>query len=223
MLAPILPSPIMPSCIVSAPRFMRMKWFSDLRDCLLHGFRKRRESRLQILPQVHTQCAAAAFGKNREVAAGLCGFHDPEGVFLPGYRKILGIVASDLQKTAAMGTAFVGLSSGVQEARAKAETGGYFFLIPHGVPDRLQRLFIRGIHRDIAEDCEIVTRRQSREMRLQNVYKVRAAFQRRGIFFIGEKLDAFLFEERRFRRKTSGCFVLAPPVFGFVLVCLAVL
>src|SRR5258708_37535852 len=124
MLAPILPSPIMPSCIVSAPRFMRMKWFSDLRDCLLHGFRKRRESRLQILPQVHTQCAAAAFGKNREVAEGLCGLHDAEGVFLPGHRKILGVAAGDLQKNAAIEAAFVSLSSGVQEARAKAENGG---------------------------------------------------------------------------------------------------
>src|SRR5712664_1107174 len=161
MLAPILPSPIMPSCIVSAPRLMRMNWFSDLRDCLLHGFRKRREPRLQILTQVDAQCAAAAFGENREVAPGLRGFHDPESVFLPGYRRILGIVASDLQKNAAIGAAFVGLSSGVQEARAKAEDGGHLLLVAHGVPNTLQRLFIRGIHRYVAQDCEIVARVQA--------------------------------------------------------------
>src|ERR1700674_1619374 len=137
MLAPILPSPIMPSCIVSAPRFMRQKLFSDLCDGFFGSFRERRESRLQILSQVYAQCAAAAFRKNREVAAGLRGLHDPEGVLLPGHWKILGIVAGDLQEDAAIGTAFVGLSSGVQEARAKAENGGHFFPVAHGVPDRL--------------------------------------------------------------------------------------
>src|SRR6266849_6426969 len=137
MLAPILPSPIMPSCMVSAPHFMRQKWFSYLCDCFLHSFRERRESRLQILSQVHAQGAAAAFGENREVAAGLRGFHDPEGVLLPGHGKILGVVAGDLQKNAAIGTAFVGLPGGVQEARAKAENRGNLFLVAHRVPNRL--------------------------------------------------------------------------------------
>src|SRR5260370_19449115 len=51
----------------------------------------------------------------------------------------------------------------------------------------------------------------------KNVYEFRAAFERGGIFFIREKLDAFLLEERRFRRKTSGRFVLARQFFCFDL------
>src|SRR5260370_11375330 len=165
------------------------------------------------------QCAAAAFGKNGKIASGLRSLYHTKSVFLPGYRKILGIVASDLQKNAAVRPAFVGLSRGVQEARAKAEDGGHLLLVAHGVPNTLQRLFIRESHRYVTDDRKIVTRCQSREMRFQNVYKFRAAFQRGGIFFIREKLDAFLFEERRFRRKTSGCFILARSFFVFDLSC----
>src|SRR5258708_37697368 len=54
-------------------------------------------------------------------------------------------------------------------------------------------------------------------MRFQNVYKFRAAFQCGGIFFIREKLDAFLFKERRLWWETSGRFVLARQLFGFDL------
>src|SRR6266702_5080160 len=68
MLAPILPSPIMPSCIVSAPLCSHVvdSLLCALRDCLLHGLRQRREPGLWILPQVDAQGAAASFGKNRE-------------------------------------------------------------------------------------------------------------------------------------------------------------
>src|ERR1700674_5273761 len=52
-------------------------------------------------------------------------------------------------------------------------------------------------------------------MRFQNVGKFRAAFQRDGILFIREKFDALLLEERRFRWKASGRFVLAREFLGF--------
>src|SRR6266478_2494633 len=54
-------------------------------------------------------------------------------------------------------------------------------------------------------------------MSFQHVGKLRAALQCGCVFFIGEKLDAFLLEERRFRRKTSGRFVLAGQFLGFDL------
>src|SRR5258708_18635565 len=54
-------------------------------------------------------------------------------------------------------------------------------------------------------------------MRSQNVGKFRAAFQRRGILFICEKLNALLLEERRLRWKASSRFVLARQFFGFDL------
>src|SRR5437879_432501 len=52
-------------------------------------------------------------------------------------------------------------------------------------------------------------------IRFQNIGKFRAAFQRSRIFFVREKLDAFLLEERRFWRKTPGRFVLARQFLGF--------
>ena len=54
-------------------------------------------------------------------------------------------------------------------------------------------------------------------MSFQHLSKFRAALQRSCILFVGEKLDALLFEERRFRRKTSGRFVLTRQFFGFDL------
>src|SRR6266436_1029565 len=54
-------------------------------------------------------------------------------------------------------------------------------------------------------------------MRSQNVGKFRATFQCSRILFIGEKLDAFFLEERRFRRETSSHFILARQFLCFDL------
>src|SRR5882762_9757671 len=54
-------------------------------------------------------------------------------------------------------------------------------------------------------------------MRFQNIGKFCPAFQRSRVFFVREKLDAFLLEERRFWWKTSGRFVLARQFLGFHL------
>src|SRR5713226_4645552 len=105
---------------------------------------------------MHTQRAAAAFCKNRKIAAGLCRLHNAKGVLLTWDGQILGVIASDLQKDAAIGTALVGLSGGVQEARAETENGSYFFLVAHRVANRLQGPFICGIHGDVAKDSEII-------------------------------------------------------------------
>jgi len=54
-------------------------------------------------------------------------------------------------------------------------------------------------------------------MSFQNVGKFRAALQGRGVFFVGEKLDALFLEEGRLRRQASGRFVLARQLLGFDL------
>ena len=41
-----------------------------------------------ILPEMHPQRAASAFGEHLEIAARLRGFHNAEGIFLPGHRKV---------------------------------------------------------------------------------------------------------------------------------------
>src|SRR5260370_14582689 len=108
-----------------------------LGNCFLPGLRQSRQPGLQVFSERHTQRAAAAFGKDREIAAGLCRFHDAEGVPLTWDLQILGVIASDLEKNAAVGAAFVGLSGGLQEAWAETENGVHFFLVAHAMSNPL--------------------------------------------------------------------------------------
>src|SRR5580692_4848417 len=110
------------------------------------------------------QGAAATFGKYGKIAAGLRSLHDTESVFLSGNRKILRIVASNLQENAAVGAAFVGLSGGVEETRAEAENRGDSFLVAHGLANGLQCFFIRGIHGDVTEDSKIIACTKAQKM-----------------------------------------------------------
>ena len=57
-----------------------------------------------------------------------------------------GVVAGDLQKDAAVRSAFVGLPGGVQKARAEAEHGGDFLGVADGEAHFLQRVFVGGVH-----------------------------------------------------------------------------
>src|SRR6202035_3261693 len=114
MFAPILPSPIMPSCIACAPQrsILLAKLFErDVATSLLQGLLQRRAQLGEILAhalaEVHAQRAATALGEYREIAASLGGLDYAEGVFLTGNRKIDGLVAGNLQKHARLRAAFV--------------------------------------------------------------------------------------------------------------------
>src|SRR5260370_5241445 len=187
-----------------------------LGNCFLHGLRQSRQPGLQIFSEMHAQRAAAALGKNSEIAAGLCRLHDTEGVPLPWYRQILGVITSDLEKNAAIRAAFVGLSGGVQKSRAETENGSHFFLVAHRVTNRLQRLFIRGIHGDVAEDTKIIACLEPRKMGLQNISKSRPVHCSY-ILLVGEKLDAACFNKWYLWRQAPGGFVLARPLLRFYL------
>src|SRR5260370_32330956 len=139
---------------------------------------------------MESQSPAATLGKHREIAARLRGLDHAERVPLTGDRQIFGIIAGDLQKNAAVGTAFVGLSGGMQEARSEAEYRGHFSLVTNGVADALQSFFGGGIHGDVPKNGKIVAGAEPRKMSLQNSGGVQAAVDRRHIFFISEKLDA---------------------------------
>ena len=162
------------------------------------------------------QSAAAAFGENGKVTAGLRGFHDAKRILLAGDRQILGILAGNLQEDAAVGAALVGLSGGMQKARAEAENGGDFFLVANGVANTLQKFVVCRIHSDVAEDAKIIARPKPQNMRLQNGNKSRAVHCGY-IFLVGEEFDAAGFEKWNFWRKASGRFVLAGQFFGFDL------
>ena len=88
---------------------------------MLNGVGERREARFYIFAEMDAQRAAAAFGENGEIAAGLRSFYDAERVFLVGHRQIDGVIARDLQKNAAVGAALVGLARGVKEAFAASQ------------------------------------------------------------------------------------------------------
>src|SRR5215813_9251555 len=132
MLAPMRPRPIIPSCILSAPLTLIVKETTSaakissiqaLRDC----FRQCFKPRVQIFPEMNSQCATAAFGEHGEIPARLRGFDDTKRVFLARNGKVGCVVTGDLQEDAAVRPSFVGLSGRMQEARAKAEAGGNSF------------------------------------------------------------------------------------------------
>src|SRR5208282_2955035 len=165
MFAPILPSPIIPSCIVSVLHedFVRRAGESGQR--LLHGFRELGEIALHILAKVHAQGAPAAFREHREIAAGLCCLDHTKRVLLSGHGQVHSIVAGNLEEHAAILAALVGLSRRVQETRAKAEAGGHFLGVTHLVANALQRALIPRVHGDVAQHGKIVARPDARQMR----------------------------------------------------------
>src|SRR6266852_7712117 len=145
-----------------------------------------------------TQCAAAAFRKNREVAARLSRFHNAKSVLLSWNPQVLRVVTGDLQEDAAVGPAFVRLSGGVQEARTETKNRGHFLLVADRVPDRLQRLFILRVHGDISEHSKVIAWTDPAEMCLQDGRDIQSAVNRRDIFLVGEKLDAPGLKKRHF-------------------------
>src|SRR5579883_1571930 len=143
MLAPIRPSPTIPSC-------MRV---------LLRSICRARSARMR--------CGPAPLGQHLEIAARLRCLHDPEGILLPGHRNIHGIVAGHLQEDPAVGSSLVRLSGGVQKARAKPKAGGHVFLVADCVADCGKLLFMLFVHLDVAQQSEVIARLQPMQMRLQ--------------------------------------------------------
>src|SRR5690349_19926164 len=156
---------------------------------------------------MNAKCAAATFGEDVEVTTGLRGFYNAEGVLLSRHVEIGSIVTSDLEEDAAVGTAFVGLTGGMQKARAEAETSGEFRFVADDVAKFLERLFVFCVHWDVAENGEVVARTGAGEMFFKSVYEFSATTEGSRILFIGEELYASGFEERRLGREVTGRFV----------------
>src|ERR1700675_4615329 len=165
--------------------------------------RQRRQPRGDILTEMDAQRAPATLRQHSKIAASLRCFHYAKGVLLPRNEDVYRVVASDLQKNAGIGTAFVGLSRGVKETRAKAEDGGDFYVVAHGEADGLQRLFMRFVHGDVAEHGKIVPGADAREMFLQKASQRATALKFGGIFHICVELRAIARKERRFGRELA--------------------
>ena len=110
-----------------------------------------RQAQFHIFAQVHAERAAAAVGKDLKIAACLRRFHHSERVFLAGNLEIVRVVARDLQEYAAVGAAFICLSSGMQKARTEAEARRNLFSIADGQPNFLQTRFVGGIHLNVRQ------------------------------------------------------------------------
>src|SRR5205814_508993 len=98
----------------------------------------------------------ATFGKDVEITARLRRLHDAEAVAAAGNGEILGAVAGDLKKDAGIGSAFVRLAGGMEEARPETETGRDMLGIADGKAHRLQRRLMRLIARDVGKQRAII-------------------------------------------------------------------
>ena len=139
---------------------------------LLHCLGKRFETGLQILAEMDSERATTAFGKYVEIASSLGRFYDAKSVLLARYGEIGCVITRDLEEYATVGAAFVGLPGRMQEARAEAETGGELLLIADDVAKFLQDFFVLGVHRDIAEDGEVITGPGACEMFFQCIQEL---------------------------------------------------
>src|SRR5579871_142278 len=159
ILPPIRPSPIIPSCIVLLclcsqrsfflipsvarnPYPLIHRGYSDpspsVRDCRKNSLLETLQPRLYILWQMHSQRTPFAIGQYLKVSPSLSRLYGSECVLLSWHRQINSIVARDLQEHASVRTAFVGLSSGMQETRAKAQAGCNVLAITHSMAHGLQ-------------------------------------------------------------------------------------
>src|SRR6185503_7228005 len=109
-----------------------------LHHCFSDDIQHFRETDFDIFANMHAQCSATAIGKDLEVSSRLRRLHDAERVLRAGHRQVASVVASDLQKDAAVRATFVGLPGRMQETWAEAEAGCDFLRVANGVTNLLQ-------------------------------------------------------------------------------------
>src|SRR5882672_12807119 len=125
------------------------------------------QTRFEIALEMHAQCASAAFGQHVEIAAGLRRLDHPKAGLLTGYREILVVIGGDLQEYAAVRTAFISLSGGMQEARAEFSTGRDMAAVADCKPHVLQAVDMRIITLDIGEQRHVIPPARAGEMGFQ--------------------------------------------------------
>src|ERR1700675_1629795 len=211
MLPPILPRPIIPICILLCSLLLANP-FLELRKRLLNRFLKCFQTGRHVGAEMDSQRAAVAVRENLEITSRLRCLYHAERVLLTRHGEICGVVAGDLQEDAGVRTALVGLPRGMEEPRAEAEAGGDFFLVAHGMANRLELGFVRVVHMDVAEHGEIIAGFDAAEMRLDVAAKrgvtAGGLLQRRGVLLVRVELHALVGEDGSFRGKRAVLFVL---------------
>ena len=78
------------------------------------------------------------------------------------YCDITCFIGRDLQKHAAVGPAFVGLSGRMQESWTEAKTSGDMLAVANRVPERLQQRLVLRIHLNIGKNGEVIACAEAR-------------------------------------------------------------
>ena len=110
------------------------------------------------------QRAPAALSQHVEIAARLRRLDDTKRVFLPRDRQILGIVAGDLQKHAAIRPALIGLTGRMQKARTKADAGRRSSAVADYAAQTLHHFDMGRVAFDVSEQSRIISGADAGEM-----------------------------------------------------------
>ena len=139
---------------------------------------------------MNPQRTAIPVGQDLEVPACLCGLHSTEGVLLPWYRQVFSVVTSNLEENSRIWTALVGLSSGMQKARAEAQTGRDPPAVAYRVPHLLEKFLMLGEHGDVGKQSKVVAGFYAIQMRAkiadQRFVGARRLSQGRRILLVSE-------------------------------------
>src|SRR5260370_12337454 len=157
--------------------------------------------------EMHAQHTPAALGQHLEVAARLRRLDDGEGEFLPGDRKVVGILAGDLQEHAGVWTALVGLPGRMEEGRSKAEAGGDPLAIADHAPDVLQCIMMLLVAFDIGKKRAIISGLDPLQVRREIFRQRTGTAESVAVPLVGKKRNAILGEEGRCRRQFTAPFV----------------
>src|SRR5579859_1500407 len=183
----------------------------------MDGVRQRRQSYRDIFAEMDAQRAAVTFRENGKIAARLSGFYHAKSVSLTRNKEVHSIVASNLQENAGVGTALIGLSRGMKEARSKAQDGRDFFVVSHGKADGLEGFFIRFVHGEVAQHRKIITGVDAREVFLQDGGERCTTLKNGDIRPTGVQFAAIAGEKRRFRGELAARFVFGSQLARFHL------
>src|SRR6059036_937002 len=134
MLAPIRPSPTIPTCMESSSR--------------LEGPAQQGQPGFHVAPEMHAQRPAPALLEDAEVA-GLRHLHHTEGISPSRHREIIRVVTDDMDEHAGIRSALVRLPGRVQVTRAEADTRRDSKRVSRGEPGRLQQDLVRLVHRNV--------------------------------------------------------------------------
>src|SRR5436305_13190633 len=102
-----------------------------------------------------TQRAPLALGEHAEITSSLSRFYYAECVALSRNRKIVSVVAGNLEKDAGVWPALIRLAGRMKKAGAEAEAGRVRPDSAYRAADALQRVFMLLVHLNVGEQREV--------------------------------------------------------------------